>query len=268
NGSTIAGSVSLSEDHLIAAFQSQGALAPLTVYQVVVSNIFDIAGNSLAEAASSYFETSTEPDCIGRQVVGFSPSGLGAPVNSVVTVAFSEPVDGSTVDERSLRVINQTTGEEVVGARSVDASGRVGFFKPALPLAVGTRHEIVVSTAVQDLAGNPLSTFYGYFTTGFAPDTIAPVVVGTDPADGDGEVPINARLTVEMSEAVDPISVSSVAVDLRQGGVAVAGVLSLEEGNRRIRLVPSSALVSLTNYVLRLSGLRDGAGNPMELPVE
>src|SRR5439155_18906639 len=97
---------------------------------------------------------------------------------------FSEPIDATTVSEQSFAVNDQTTGESVAGQRSVDASGRLMFFRPSALWAAGTGHQIVVNSGLQDLAGNPADYFYGSFTTGFAPDIEGPGVLGTDRAGG------------------------------------------------------------------------------------
>ena len=120
----------------------------------------------------------------------------------------------------------------------------------------------------KDLAGNTrFCQFYGYFTTGFAADSTPPAVLATDPADGDVGVPVNAQVTVQLSEAVDPTSVNAATVQVRRGGAAVAAILTLEDGDRRLRLVPSSPLVASAGHTLTLSGLRDRAGNALAAPL-
>jgi hypothetical protein len=118
---------------------------------------------------------------------------------------------------------------------------------------------------VQDIAGNPLIQYFDFdaFTTGFVADTGAPVVVGIEPADGATGVATNVEVTVAASEALDPGSVTTTTVTLRAeaGGAAVAGTLSLEDGNRRIRLVSTAPLAAGTRYTVGVEGLRDMAGN-------
>src|SRR5207249_10124878 len=112
------------------------------------------------------------------------------------------------------------------------------FFMPAAPLAVGTSYRVVVRPGVQDVAGNPLGFNVVFdFTTAFAADTTPPEVMRVDPADGDTGVPTNAEITIELSEAVDPISVTSTTVKLQQGTSVIAGTLSLLDGNRRIKQI-------------------------------
>jgi hypothetical protein len=212
-----------------------------TTFTLTVTDVEDMAGNALLSPFESTFTTGSQADVVRPQVVRASP----------------------------VYVRNQTTGEYVSGSLSVDVTGRTAYFMPAGPFAVGTYHEIWVTTGIQDVAGNRLtSTFYQYFTTAFSADETPPEVELVDPATGAAAVPTNAQITVQMSEALDPISVTESAVLLEQGGAVVEGTLSLEDGNRRIRLVPTVPLAPLASHRLTVSELRDMAGNVMAASVE
>ena len=118
------------------------------------------------------------------------------------------------------------------------------------------------------MAGNPLAGYrYYYFTTAFADDTTSPEVLSVDPADEDAEVPTSAKITVQMSEALDPISVTADTVVLKQGDTVLSGALSLIDGNRRIQFVPTILLEPLSGHTLTLTGLRDVSGNVLATPV-
>ena len=79
-------------------------------------------------------------------------------------------------------VVVQHTTLDVAGSRSVDSTGRLAFFMPAAPLAVGTTHRIWVIMEVQDVAGNLLAfTSTTLFTTGFEVDTTTTTVLAVDP---------------------------------------------------------------------------------------
>jgi hypothetical protein len=223
-------------------------LNTLTTYTLSVSGVEDIAGNLIASPYEMTFTTGAQADVESPEVVRVTPSGGEVAVNSVVVVEFSEPIDPATINDTTFRLYNSTSREDVEGSREVDSTGRIVYFMPLEPLAVGTEHKIIVSSGVQDVAGNALEYWNGSrrcdwcqrFRTAFESDEVSPEVVEIYPADGDEGVPTNAVIEVQMSEAVDPISVTGEAVLLKQeGGGEITGRLSLEEGNRCIKFIPS-----------------------------
>src|SRR5207245_10914282 len=61
--------------------------------------------------------------------------------------------------------------------------------RPAPDLAPLTTYTATISTGATDLAGNPLTTDMSWsFTTGVAPDTTAPVLAATGPANADPKI--------------------------------------------------------------------------------
>jgi hypothetical protein len=267
-GTPLSGSISFADEDRLVSIVPHAPLAAATLYTVNISGLTDRASNEVVPLTTT-FQTGFGPDVVRPQVVRASPVGADVPVNSVVVVEFSEPIDPGTVSAATFYVRNQTTGEYVSGSLSVDVTGRTAYFMPAEPFAVGTYHRLSVTTGIQDVAGNPLASyFYQSFTTAFSADETPPEVELVDPAAGAAAVPTNAQITVQMSEALDPISVTESAVLLEQGGAVVEGTLSLEDGNRRIRLVPTVPLAPLASHGLTVSELRDMAGNQMAAAVE
>src|SRR5438034_8813401 len=69
-------------------------------------------------------------------------------------------------------------------------------FTPADNLAPLTTYTVTISTGAKDLAGNALTSDITWnFTTGVAPDTTAPVLGASGPANGDTNVPLNETIT-------------------------------------------------------------------------
>ncbi|BBO87549.1 Ig-like domain-containing protein [Desulfosarcina ovata] len=247
-------------------------LQTLTNYTIKISDIQDQSGNIMDVSMASAFITSDQADVEGPVVLDASPEGDGVAVNSIVVIEFNEAIDPASINEDTFQVWNYTTGEYLAGSRAM-YTDRVFYFIPAEPFAVGTQHRIYIREGVEDVAGNPLDEAYPYyyyqnFTTSFESDTTPPELLAVDPGDGDQGVAINARITVQMSESVDPISVTSTTVVLKQGDTVVSGTLSLLDGNRRIQFVPTVPLAPLTDHTLVVSGLKDVAGNLMTAPVE
>ena len=106
----------------------------------------------------------TAPDTTPPTVVTVDPADThsGIPVNSVVTVTFSEPV---AVPAGSLS-LSDGAGS-VTGTVSVN--GAIVTFDPSVILSDNTTYTVTATTAVTDLTGNPLSAgFSSTFTTSAA----------------------------------------------------------------------------------------------------
>jgi hypothetical protein len=112
-------------------------------------------------------------------VVGSTPANAatGEPTSVAMTATFSEAMAPSTVTGTSVRVTQGTT--PVPG--TVTYLNRTVTFAPSAELALATTYTVAITTAVQDLAGNPLATEH---TWSFTTDTVArvgppPVFLGT-----------------------------------------------------------------------------------------
>jgi hypothetical protein len=87
------------------------------------------------------------------------------------------------------------------------------------------------------------------------PVTTAPDVIATLPADGATDVELAATITASVSEALDPVSLTSETFTVTSGAAAVpvrvAGTVSVSgEG---LRFVPSSPLAPDTLYTVTLA---------------
>jgi Tol biopolymer transport system component len=82
-------------------------------------------------------------------------------VGAAITATFSEPMSGSTIDTNTFTLDNGTTGTV-----TYDANSSTATFTPTSKLDYDTTYTATITTAVQDLAGNPMSADYTWsFTT-------------------------------------------------------------------------------------------------------
>jgi len=94
----------------------------------------------------------------------------------VLTATFSEAMDATTITTGSF------TLDGVSGSVSYNSSTHAATFTPAADLAYDTTYTASLSTAITDVAGNPLASTYSWsFTTESAP--AAPVAVSIDAPD-------------------------------------------------------------------------------------
>lgn len=130
--------------------------------------------DSIGQDSDDTFETdaSIAPPVIIRTIP--LDDATGAPLNRAITVAFSEIMDGTSIDTDSFSLRQDLV--PVVG--SVTVSGSRASLQPASPLLASTRYTATITTDAQSITGVALETTYVWsFTTG---DGLA---AGPDPVD-------------------------------------------------------------------------------------
>ncbi len=93
-------------------------------------------------------------------------------------------------------------------------------------------------------------------------DTTAPVISSKSPANSASNIKISSAILVQFSEKIDPLSVTNNSISLTRNGVALAGVISVE--NNLLRFVPDQPFDYSTQYdVVVYAGILDMAGNSL-----
>src|SRR5437867_1643367 len=175
-----------------------------------------------------------------------------------LATTFSEPMDASTINTRTFTLKQGTT--PVAG--TVSYSGITATFTPAGNLAPLTTYTATISTGAKDLAGNALAAdFVWSFTTGVAPDTTAPTVSATVPANTASGVGLSGQIASTFSEAMDASTINTSTFTLKQGTTPVAGTVSYS--GITATFTPAGNLAPLTTYTATISGARDLAGNAL-----
>jgi hypothetical protein len=135
----------------------------------ITSGATDLAGNGLAGTAAALpaasdhvwtFTTASTTDVTPPTVLSTSPvdATTGNCLTKTVTATFSEAMDPSTITSASFGVT--AGGVAVAGSVSYDAVAMLATFIPsaASGFAANTAFVVTVTTAVTDLAGNPLAS--------------------------------------------------------------------------------------------------------------
>src|SRR5439155_1304697 len=205
------------------------------------------------------FTTGIAPDTTAPILAATGPANAdtNVPLNETITASFSEAMDASTINTTTFTLMQGTT--PVAGTVSyVDGTAT---FTPADTLAPLTTYTATISTGARDLAGNEMSTDISWsFTTGVAPDTTAPVLGVTGPANAATNVPLNETITSSFCEAMDPSTINSPTRRSSQLTTPVAGTVSYANGTAIF--TPADNLAPLTTYTATIStGARDLAGN-------
>ncbi len=124
-------------------------------------------------------------------------------------------------------------------------------------LAVGIAGNAIASSRGN---GSLAEDFVWTFTTGALPDTTAPWVSSTVPANRATGVPRSGNLTAAFSEAMDPSTINTATFTLDQGTTPVSGTVT--HVNLTATFIPASDLAPNALYTATITtGAEDLAGN-------
>jgi len=201
----------------------------------------------------------TTPPTVASTVPGNNATGVA--VTTTVSATFDEAIDGTTVDGTSYFVTDGVAN--VVGTLNV--VGSTATFTPSADLAAATVYTATLTTAVTDLAGNPLAADYTWsFTTGSGADTTPPKVLSTVPGNNATNVAFNTLVTATFSEAIDSTTVDGTSFFVSDGGGNVVGTISVSPDNTMATFTSSANLAAATVYTATLTtAVTDLALNPL-----
>jgi len=186
----------------------------------------------------------------------------GVAINKKISATFSEAMDPLTITTTTFTLKQGATA--VSG--TVTYSGVTAVFTPTDNLAYNTTYTATITTGAKDLAGNALAANYTWsFTTGAAPDTTAPTVTFTDPANTATGVAINRKISATFSEGMDPLTVTTANFTVTgPDGTPVTGTVILGATTYIATFTPTSNLAYNTTYTATITtGAKDLAGNAL-----
>lgn len=201
-------------------------------------------------------------------VLGVLPADTAVDVslNTPVQVLFASDVLTSTLAGTGFQVLENGV-TSVDGTVSYDSVGRLAVFTPDGAFEADTSHTARLASTVQDVNGNSLGSTYEWsFTT--ISDTVPPLVVDTSPRHAQFEVPLNALVQAEFSEAMAPYTFGGFQL-LDADNDPVAGTVVYNISSLRARITPSADLAPNTTYTAIIpTDATDAAGNPLESAYE
>jgi len=245
------------------SFTPDSDLLSDTLYRVELStSITDVVGNPLMEPYEWSFTTAHMQDVVAPQVSSITPmmGQQDVAVNTSISVAFSEPIDPSTVTQASFSL--QEGGASVQG--NVTVNSNVLVFEPNVALEYETLYLATLSSGIKDLAGNNLEAdIEWHFSTGSVPDIIAPDVLMTTPGDLMTGVVIDSDIIVNFSEEMSAASLTTSSFTLSNGVEVVQGIVNTD--NTSATFSPSEPLEYASTYFATLnSDVADLSGNVLD----
>jgi len=187
----------------------------------------------------------------------------GVPLNTRISVSFSEPMDPLSITPASF-VVN-AGGTSVPGTVSAGDDGTTAIFTPTNNLAGNTAFTGKITAKAMTPSGKALASEHTWrFTTGAIADTTPPVVNATHPSSNGTDVPINAKIAATFSKAMNPLSFKTATFTLKQGTTPVPGTVAYGTTGSMVIFTPTSQLAASTVFTAELStGVLDMAGNAL-----
>ncbi len=225
----------------------------------------DLSGNPLQIGSTISFSVGN--DTAAPTLTSSHPAALATRVslNATPTLTFSEALDATRSTTATIRLDDGT--QDVAIALNPMAGGTRLQVVPVLNLRPSTRYTLTCrggAEGLRDQHGIPLAADISLsFTT--ADDATLPSVF-VQPPHGALGVPRGARISAVFSEPLDPSTVSSATVQLRDAGnQVVPGTVTLLGSGRVVRFTPATNLAGGAPYTLTLTGgaggLRETSGN-------
>jgi hypothetical protein len=262
----VVGTVTYDSTNDSAIFVPDGGLLPAgaTITAMITSGV-ESAGHVPLTSFMWTFSTGADTDTTEPSVVSTNPADLAPSVatNQKITATFSEGMDSTTITNSTFTVMGPGA-TPVTGTVTYSIIGASATFTPSSPLAVGKLFMATINIGATDLAGNSLAaTFTWTFTSGSGPDSVAPTVTSTTPADGAPAVPPNAGINATFSKAMDPSTLNPSTFTLTgPGPTSIAGKITYDAINLIATFTPTNPLATGSSFDATITtGAKDLEGN-------
>jgi len=181
------------------------------------------------------------------------------PLDVTIVITFSEEMDWPSV-QASFGIVRLGVWIDVPGAFWF--AGNTLIFDPAFDLEPESTYLVNMSSQAHDrsVPGNPITNFSSAFLT-VRQDLASPVIIQTDPSDGDTRVPVTmSAIQISFDEAMNQSLVES--------SLSISPSISygLEWSENTLFLTLDGNLDYDTTYRIEINAMmaRDVAGNPLD----
>ena len=227
----------------------------------------DAAGNTTAENTVS-FTTAAALDTAGPELASSMPADndRNVAVGANIVLTYNEVVQVGTGNI----TITPSGGAPITIAvtdAQVSFAGAVVTINPTNDLAVSTTYTLTVPAgAIEDASGNAGAEETVSFSTAAAPDTTAPTVVSSVPANNAIDVPVGQSIVLTYSEDVQR-GTGSITITPDSGDAISIPVTDTTEvfitGGNVVTIDPPANLVANKMYVVSIpaGALRDLSNN-------
>ena len=262
NGKLIKPTVSYSPDNLRVTLQSGSLPKGVPVAVVVTDGVTDIAGNSLGNFTSMFTTAVIDTDSTRPTIVSLYPNGSGVlPLHAEkITLFASEKINSALVAE----AVNVVQNGVVVDGTVNVIGGSVIEFTPAAAFVAGAYIQIAIDSTAQDDSGNAFTSYQGSFTVASEKVAQRPTVQAYYPRYNATGVALNTQITFRYNEAIDPLSMTSENIYLKNTATndIVSSTLALSQDGRIITIQPDAHLADNVRYqAVSTGGVTDTDGD-------
>jgi methionine-rich copper-binding protein CopC len=254
-GNPVAASPQLTSGGTVLTLATTAILKPGASYTFTVAGVKDSAGNTMTGSVSRAFTTGTGIDITNPVITVASPIYNGTTgTNPEVRLTFNEQINPITSGTFSFYDVAASgiPSSSVNGAALNWASDykSVEITYPG-SLNPGSRYYFVLNS-VCNLAAYCVSSSGTYFYTSQSTDNTPETISSVSVSDGATGVPLNPAITLHLSKAAAPGSVTNSSVTLSPASVAEA--VSLSSDAMTITLSLGGNLQASTLYTISVPG--------------
>jgi hypothetical protein len=274
-GALVPGTATFVAANNTVIFSPTANLLPNTQYTATISTAAkSAAGNGLAANYIFSFTTGATADLTAPTIISTVPASaaINVPTNQTITATFSKSMDPSTIVASGTFTVAVAGVGGAAVAGTVSYTGTTATFKPTANLAASTQFTAKITAAAKDLSGNALGAGVApnpwNFTTGTGPNTTAPTITFTSPANAATGVALNKTVNATFSTAMDPLTITAPGTfTLAVAGVngaAVTGTVTYDSQTNIATFAPSANLTASTQYTATVTNsAKDLAGNAL-----
>jgi len=237
---SVAGTISWNE--ATVTFTPDANLEYNTQYSVTINTNAKDQENELMESEFQWQFTTVKADEPTQptppNVIDKSPTGIDIPVDSVITITFSENMNKNSV-EAAFSISHSVKGKFTWSDATIT-------FAPNKSLNYGTQYIVTISTNAMDLENENLESEFTWKFTTISPDTSTPPTI-IDKSPIGNEVSVDTIITITFNELMDTNSVES-AFSISPN---VEGTFSWNDAT--LTFTPSKTLDYKTQYVVSIS---------------
>ncbi|MDM8525140.1 Ig-like domain-containing protein [Desulfococcaceae bacterium HSG8] len=230
---------------------------------------------------SMCFSTGSQAAWILKDTITPGISEKDVPVNTSVSVSFSQDMNAATINENTFYVgiaAEEDTGfpstEVIQGQPAYDAGTRTATWTPASgSLDFEKQYFVTIeggSSGVKDTSGGQLEKvigdvfMWGFFTTPESGSDL-PEIVSTTPAEDATEISLTTTISVTFSKSADISTCTADTFFLKNGTESVTGSITQGYVDTMVIFTPASDLDYDTLYDVTLTeGIRDTEGIPLQ----
>jgi hypothetical protein len=247
----------------VAAPVGSGYTAEVWDGNNVITGTATTGVNVTAGATTSNVDINV-PDNTPPAVLSTNPisNATGVSPYQPISATFNENLNPATVTTNTFTLAD--ANGSVTGLVSYSGGARTATFTPDSSLTPLTIYTATLTTAIQDLAGNPLAADYVWTFTAGTADTTPPTIVGRFPAANAISVPLSSSIVITFSEDLKSSTVITSNVTLIGPSGSIGWSTFTYDANTDRLVMTPIALTALARYTVTISsGVTDWANNPV-----